>query len=89
VNSIIIDREKPKINTFHVLQSYRFRRLGLHSVYTRTIFHPNGRVAKLLKVNKQQMPRVFLLRAFCSFWGSWRKTCVTDNQHIEFYTNGI
>ncbi len=40
---------------------------GLQSVYTRTIFHPNGRVAKLLKVNKQQMPRVFLLGAFCSF----------------------
>ena len=40
VNSIIIDREKPKINTFHVLQSYRFRRLGLHAVYTRTIFMP-------------------------------------------------
>nr|DAZ48582.1 MAG TPA: hypothetical protein [Caudoviricetes sp.] len=28
---------------------------------------PNGKVAKLLKVNKQQMPQVFLLRAFCSF----------------------
>ena len=72
MNSIIIDREKPKINTFHVLQSYRLRKLGLHSVYTRTIFDPNNRVAKLLKVNKQQMPQVFLLRAFCSFWGSWR-----------------
>ena len=30
-------------------------------------FTQNGKVAKLLKVNKQQMPRVFLLRAFCSF----------------------
>ena len=55
-----------------MLQSYRFRKLGLHAVYTCTIFHPNGRGAKLLKVNKQQMPRVFLLRAFCLFRGSWR-----------------
>jgi len=46
---------------------------------------PNGKVAKLLKVNKQQMPQVFLLRAFCSFWGSWRTTCIADNQTIVFF----
>lgn len=51
-----------------------------------TIEKGGNKVETFLPTLKEKPPQKSSERAA---WGSWRKTCVADNQHIVFYANGI
>lgn len=51
---------------------------------------PPDNPARVTNGQNKKSLEAFITNNFEAFLrGSWRKTCVTDNQHIEFYTNGI